>query len=497
MATESMMANTVLATLNPAEQMRLCNWVLANESHSRSCLPPHNVQRLAVECLAQEQRNTLDEETPGNATPMTGTVMPWAVRSQLVVPTNIWLTNFSRAHSQTPNRENKQPPHKKLRTSTIVSPVVSSTMTKKNLTPEELRAKLDATTKDFAHIKSILDQMMQEEAERAANLFPRPHNRASMVECLEPAEEAQEEYSGNTRSKRHKGNHGQAPFGQNDGILGQAKAGGCTGVARLGQVEASSGDVPGACDQAMAAGSYREDSSSQHDAESDEEEESWSDEEDKSAKTQEQHSGKRKATGGGGKAEQIREELQEVVDKARVDNAKVNQLKALPDMGAQVNYVAKHYMLERYPFLLGLSADEQLQAVHQLMEQLLNQYPSQEEALQRIKANAETFAVAFWTDIKRGLSDGRQYVQTRGHTAVKSKWPSTVCCAGSVDPLKLNTKSPVVFPQNGAAFLGRITNHQLRRNCIMFLIFSTTLFQRKEHRNSLITNERRKLCCGT
>ena len=292
-----------------------------------------------------------------------------------------------------------------------------------------------------------------------------------MVECLEPAEEAQEEYSGNTRSKRHKGNHRQAPFGQNDGILGQAKAGGCTGVARLGQVEASSGDVPGACDQAMAAGSHREDSSSQHDAESDGEEESWSDEEDKSAKTQEQHSGKRKATGGGGKAEQIRE-LPEVVDKARVDNAKVNQLKALPDMGAQVNYVAKHYMLERYPFLLGLSADEQLQAVHKLMEQLVNQYPSQEEALQRIKANAETFAVAFWTDIKRGLSDGRQYVQTRGHTAVKSKWPSTLCCAGSVDPLKLNTKSPVVFPLNGAKFLGRIALHQLRRNCVMFMMFS-------------------------
>ena len=77
-------------------------------------------------------------------------------------------------------------------------------------------------------------------------------------------------------------------------------------------------------------------------------------EEDKSAKTQEQHSGKRKATGGGGKAEQIRE-LPEVVDKARVDNAKVNQLKALPDMGTQVNYVAKQYMLERYPFLLGLT----------------------------------------------------------------------------------------------------------------------------------------------
>ena len=136
MATESMMANTVLATLNPAEQMRLCNWVLANESHSRSCLPPHNVQRLAVECLAQEQRNTLDEETPGNATPMTGTVMPWALRSQLVVPPNIWLTNFSRAHSQTPNRENKQPPHKKLRTSAIVSPVASSTMTTQHHQPK-------------------------------------------------------------------------------------------------------------------------------------------------------------------------------------------------------------------------------------------------------------------------------------------------------------------------------------------------------------------------
>ena len=215
-------------------------------------------------------------------------------------------------------------------------------MTEKNSTAEELWAKLDAMTNDFAHIKSILAQMMQGEAERAANLFPRPHYRGSMVECLEPAEEAQEEYSGNTRSKRHKGNHGQAPFGQNDGILGQAKAGGCTGVARLGQVEASSGDVPGACDQAMAAGNYREDSSSQHDAECDEEEESWNDEEDKSAKTQEQHSGKRKAAGGGGKAEQIPDELKEVVDKARVDNAKVKQLKALPDMGTQVNYVAKH-----------------------------------------------------------------------------------------------------------------------------------------------------------
>ena len=180
-----------------------------------------------------------------------------------------------------------------------------------------------------------------------------------------------------------------------------------------------------------------------------------------------------------------------------VDNDKVKQLKAVSDIRTQVNYVAKHCLLERYPFLLGLSADEQLQAVHKLMEQLVNQYPSQEEALQRIKANAETFAVAFWTDIKRGLSDGRQYVQTRGHNAVKSKWPSTVCCAGSVDPLKLNTKSPVVFPQHGAAFWGRIANHQLRRNCIMFLIFSATAFQRKDHRNSLITNERRKLCCGT
>ena len=193
-----MMANTVLATLNPAEQMRLCNWVLGNESLSRSCLPPHNVQRLAVECLArQEQRNTLDEETPGNAIPMTGAVMPWAVRSQLVVPPNIWLTNFSRPHSQTPNRENKQPPHKKSRTSTIVSPVVSSTMPKKKPTPEELQAQLDAMAKQQDHLKSLLAEMTKEETE-PPNLFP---HRASMVECAEVAEEAQEDYSGNARSK--------------------------------------------------------------------------------------------------------------------------------------------------------------------------------------------------------------------------------------------------------------------------------------------------------